>query len=201
MIIHISPKQFRSVVSCGSISPKDDIAPVLAGVQISRTDNIITAVATDRYRVARVTFECHGDDFTALIPAAELTRFWAGIKTKALRSQSPIVLDISDDGYSIGYDGASISGNYISGNMPDVSKLVTEAAARDNAGAPEIGLNVGYIGDMGKLFHPADGTKPEQNWLLKFSVSDAGKAAPVYATRSGTNGGTLEYILQPVIIR
>ena len=57
MKIHFTAEEFRSIVSVGVASSTDEVTPIICATNISFSEQgEVTAIATDRYRVARVQF-------------------------------------------------------------------------------------------------------------------------------------------------
>lgn len=218
--IMFTPEEFRSVASVGVAASSDDVTPIINTVNISVSEaGEVTAVATDRYRIARVIFTPKvdeaviGGEDSITINAKELSKFWAGIKVNALKSHMPVVLEIVGDDenfvtspkkYILEYDGSRVENFGIRGNYPPVAKLMTGYEENDCAGVPAVSLNPNFLGDMVKMYHPRDEKKINMKnvaWQFRFKATDSKKPGPVYITRgSDIAGATLDYLVQPNLL-
>jgi hypothetical protein len=214
--IMFTPEEFRSVVSVGVAASTDDVTPIINAVQISVSETgEVTAVATDRYRIARVIFTPKmdgaviGGEDSVTINAKELTKFWSGIKAVAMKSSHiPIVLDITADGdhkkYTLEYDGSRVESYAVRGSYPPVEKLMTGYDLDDCAGVPTVALKPSFLGDLAKMYHPRDDNRIKMSdiaWQFRFKVTESSKPGPVYITRgSDIVGATLDYLVQPNLL-
>ena len=216
--IMFTPEEFRSVASVGVVASSDDVTPIINAVNISVTDaGEVTAVATDRYRIARVIFTPKmdeaviGGEDSLTINAKELTKFWNNIKAVAIKSHMPIILDIQEDEdytdsktYSIEYDGSRVENRSVRGNFPPVERLMTDYAVEQCDGVPAVSLNPNFLGDMVKMYHPRDDKRINMKqvaWQFRFKQTDSKKPGPVYITRgSDIAGATLDYLVQPNLL-
>ncbi len=216
--IFFTPEEFRAVASVGVAASTDDVTPIINSVNISVTDaGEVTAVATDRYRIARVIFTPRldeaviGGEDSITINAKELTKFWNGIKAVAIKSHMAIVLTFQDDEdytnsktYSLEYDGSRVENRSVQGNFPPVGKLMTDYDIEQCEGVPSVVLNPNFLGDMVKFYHPRDDKKVNMknvSWQFRFKQTDSKKPGPVYITR-GTDiaGARLDYLVQPNLL-
>jgi hypothetical protein len=202
--ISMNAQEFRSVASIGNVCSSDDMIPMLAAIHLTVFHDNVVAVATDRYRLARVKFPSvePSEDFDILIDAKPLMKFWASIKTVALKSSQNITLQVSDDdsSWEISYDGSSISGARVYGSYPAVGKLVDEARDRKLDGTSKISLLPSFVGDLAKIYHPKDDRRfdvKSAGWDFTLTANGNGKNEPVYATRGDDTHGSVEYLLQP----
>ena len=216
--IMFKPEEFRSIVSVGVAASSDDVTPIINAVSISVSEaGEVTAVATDRYRIARVIFTPKmdeaviGGEDSLTINAKELSKFWAGIKVTALKSHMPVVLFIEEDLqftnskiYTLEYDGTRVQGRSVMGNYPPVEKLMTGYDLDDCAGVPTVALKPSFLGDLAKMYHPRDENRIKMSdiaWQFRFKQTDSKKPGPVYITRgSDISGATLDYLVQPNLL-
>lgn len=111
---------------------RDDVTPVLTGVQLEVTGNALSLVATDRYRVAlrEIPFDGGGtateDSTTALVPARTLTEVG---KTFAHGGDISIAFSGSGDREIIAFTAGNktVTSLLIKGNFPPVRRLFPEA--------------------------------------------------------------------------
>lgn len=216
--IMFKPEEFRSVASVGVAASSDDVTPIINAVNISVSEaGEVTAVATDRYRIARVIFTPKmdeaviGGEDSLTINAKELSKFWAGIKVNALKSHMPVILFIEEDLqftnskiYTLEYDGTRVQGRSVMGNFPPVERLMTDYNLEQCEGVPSVALNPNFLGDMVKMYHPRDEKKINMKnvaWQFRFKQTDSKKPGPVYITRgSGNTDATLDYLVQPNLL-
>ena len=215
--IVFTPEEFRSIASMGVAASTDDITPIINTVQVTVAGGEVTAIATDRYRIARVIFTPKIDNFlmtddTININAKELTKFWAGIKVKAARSIMPITMTIMTEednygdskSYTLEYDGSTSHSAGVKGNYPPVAKLMTGYDVGDCAGVPAVSLKPSFLGDLAKMYHPHDDSRIKMSdiaWQFRFKQTESSKPGPVYITRgSDILGATLDYLVQPNLL-
>ena len=177
--------EFRSIASLAELASKEDVTPVITGVNITITDDTIRAVVTDRYRVARVTLPRNrversdagisGDSFT--ISAAELKKAAATVKASKPAVKTNITLRYefepekqTDTGYilegnaRVFYLGGEVVVPFVpnySHSYPPVEKLV-DAEMLEVTGnytgsiAPQFVLSSNLLATIEKLIHPAN---------------------------------------------
>lgn len=105
---------------------KDDVTPVLTGVQIEASEKTLSFVATDRYRVALCEAAWNGskdaDGSIALVPARTLQEV-----AKTFGNQGDIQISIakSDDREMIAFkaNNRSVTSLLLKGNFPPVKSL------------------------------------------------------------------------------
>lgn len=129
---------------------KDDVTPVITGVQFEVTENSLTLTATDRYRVAtrRIDWEQResGEALTALVPAkvvVEVGKTFASAGTV----QVSIVKDGERELIAFTGDNKTVTSLLIKGNYPPVGRLFPENV--DNyavVGTAELIESVGRVG-------------------------------------------------------
>ena len=108
---------------------RDDVTPVLTGVQLEVTGNRLSLVATDRYRVAlrEIPWDggTTGSDATALVPARTLTEVG---KTFAHSGDISIAFSGSGDREIIAFTAGNktVTSLLIKGNFPPVRRLFPE---------------------------------------------------------------------------
>ena len=217
--IMFKPEEFRAVASVGVAASTDDVTPIISAVNISVSESSeVTAVATDRYRIARVIFTPKmdeaviGGEDSININAKELSKFWAGIKVAALKSHMPIVLTIiTEEGeysntkkYVLEYDGSRVENFGVNGNYPPVQKLMVDYDLEQCEGVPAVALKPSFLGDLVKFYHPRDESRIKMSdvaWQFRFKATDSKKPGPVYITRgSDIAGATLDYLVQPNLL-
>lgn len=110
---------------------RDDVTPVITGVQLEVSDNSLSLVATDRYRVAvrGVDWDSAGaqsDGVTALVPARTLQEIG---KTFGHSGTISVAITNTDDRELIAFraDKKTVTSLLIKGNFPPVKRLFPES--------------------------------------------------------------------------
>ena len=119
-----------AVAQVGVAASRDDVTPVITGVQLEVGDNTLGLVATDRYRVAVREIDWDGgsgsgETVTALVPARTLQEIG-----KTLGHSGTIAVSITnkDDRELIAFtaDKKTVTSLLIKGNFPPVRRLFPE---------------------------------------------------------------------------
>lgn len=127
----ISGDAFASAVSqVATAASKDDVTPVLTGVQIETAEKSISFVATDRYRVAlrEAAWSAASDGVgqVALVPARTLEQV-----AKTFGNQGEIAISIAktNDREMIAFkaNNRSVTSLLLKGNFPPVKSLFPES--------------------------------------------------------------------------
>lgn len=106
---------------------RDDVTPVITGVQLEMHENNIDVVATDRYRVAirNIEWDSQMSETSALVPAKILQDV-----AKSFTNTETIDIILSEDGENkvIGFRSGTktITSALIKGNFPPVKRLFPE---------------------------------------------------------------------------
>lgn len=123
-------EEFSSAVAQVAVAAsRDDVTPVITGVQLEITGNSLSLVATDRYRVAirDIPWESTGDvaDITALVPARTIQEIG---KTFGHSGNISISITNKDDRELIAFtaDNKTVTSLLIKGNFPPVKRLFPE---------------------------------------------------------------------------
>lgn len=110
---------------------RDDVTPVITGVQLEVSENSVSLVATDRYRVAVREVEWDSGDkpvtetLTALVPARTLQEIG---KTFGHGGTISVAITSSDERELIAFsaDKKTVTSLLIKGNFPPVKRLFPE---------------------------------------------------------------------------
>lgn len=109
---------------------RDDVTPVITGVQLEVSENAVSLVATDRYRVAIREIEWDAgtsgiEQATALVPARTLTEIG---KTFGHSGTISVAITNTDDRELIAFhaDNKTVTSLLIKGNFPPVRRLFPE---------------------------------------------------------------------------
>ncbi|MFB2557140.1 DNA polymerase III subunit beta [Herbiconiux liangxiaofengii] len=125
-------EQFAAAVSQVAVAAsRDDVTPVITGVQLEVSENSISLVATDRYRVAVRNIDWDSNDSgtttaTALVPARTLQEVG---KTFGNAGTISVAITNSDDRELIAFksDKKTVTTLLIKGNFPPVKRLFPES--------------------------------------------------------------------------
>lgn len=123
---------FATAVAQVSVAAsRDDVTPVITGVQLEVSQNSLTLVATDRYRVAVRAIDWDSGDasstetLTALVPARTLQEIG---KTFGHSGTISVAITNTDDRELIAFraDRKTVTSLLIKGNFPPVKRLFPE---------------------------------------------------------------------------
>jgi DNA polymerase III subunit beta len=120
----------NAVAQVAVAASRDDVTPVITGVQLEVSKTSLSLVATDRYRVAVREIEWAAGDsideaITALVPARTLTEIG---KTFGHSGTISIAITSTDDRELIAFqaDKRTVTSLLIKGNFPPVKRLFPE---------------------------------------------------------------------------
>lgn len=123
-------EEFSSAVAQVAVAAsRDDVTPVITGVQLEISGNSLSLVATDRYRVAirEIPWESTSgvEDLTALVPARTIQEIG---KTFGHSGNISISITNKDDRELIAFtaDNKTVTSLLIKGNFPPVKRLFPE---------------------------------------------------------------------------
>jgi DNA polymerase-3 subunit beta len=134
------PKQFgllpaeafaNAVGQVAVAASRDDVTPVITGVQLEVSENSLSLVATDRYRVAVREIDWDpgdtptGETITALVPARTLQEIG---KSFGHSGTIAVAITTTDDRELIAFraDKKTVTSLLIKGNFPPVKRLFPE---------------------------------------------------------------------------
>lgn len=125
-------ESFANAISQVAVAAsRDDVTPVITGVQLEVSSTSLSLVATDRYRVAVREIEWAADEsisepVTALVPARTLTEVG---KTFGHSGSISIAITNSDERELIAFqaDKRTVTSLLIKGNFPPVKRLFPES--------------------------------------------------------------------------
>jgi len=120
-----------AVAQVAVAASRDDVTPVITGVQLEVSENSLTMVATDRYRVAVRAIDWDSGDaastetLTALVPARTLQEIG---KTFGHSGTVSVAITNTDDRELIAFraDRKTVTSLLIKGNFPPVKRLFPE---------------------------------------------------------------------------
>lgn len=198
-----------SVASVGVASSKDDVAPVITQVALTREGDALRAMATDRYvvvtgRYTEVEFTDWEDGETILVRPVALSN---AVKLVPKKNHKHTLVEISvDDGDTVwisdGHNRTTANSPLIKGSFPPVMKLFKREVEPN--GAPVLNLRTDFLAKLSRVLPPEVSPDRNRTWEFRFfSESDRpNKPNPVYA-KYAQEGGTyeLEALIQPALMR
>jgi DNA polymerase-3 subunit beta len=127
----LQAEDFSSAIAQVAVAAsRDDVTPVITGVQLEVSGNNMSLVATDRYRVAvrEISWDAAqagAETATALVPARTLTEIG---KTFGHSGTIAVTITNSDDRELIAFraDKKTVTSLLIKGNFPPVKRLFPE---------------------------------------------------------------------------
>jgi DNA polymerase-3 subunit beta len=127
----LKAEDFASAIAQVAVAAsRDDVTPVITGVQLEVSENSLSLVATDRYRVAVREIEWDASNSgiqsaTALVPARTLAEIG---KTFGHSGTISVAITSSDDRELIAFqaDKKTVTSLLIKGNFPPVKRLFPE---------------------------------------------------------------------------
>ncbi len=127
----LKAEDFAAAISQVAVAAsRDDVTPVITGVQLEVSENSVSLVATDRYRVAvrEIDWDAANsgiDSVTALVPARTLTEIG---KTFGHSGTISVAITSTDDRELIAFqaDNKTVTSLLIKGNFPPVKRLFPE---------------------------------------------------------------------------
>lgn len=205
----LTHEQLRAIATVTAFASRDEVTPVITGVRLGNTAGRITVTATDRYRVAELSFDAPeqlGDamgaqesmqarlePFAAItIPAAFLARVVKQLPRRPVVPTATIALMVTDDGHRITLRdriaGFESSDAPIRGNYPPVARLFPDTLDTLEPFAGEVRLNAAFLASLEKLSLPSDigARSAEKVYGMRTWVADDYsplKARPVIFTR------------------
>ena len=121
----------EAVAQVAVAASRDDVTPVITGVQLEISENRLSLVATDRYRVAVREIDWDGsigqsEPSTALVPARTLQEIG---KTFGHNGNITVTLVAKDDRELIAFtaEKKTVTSLLIKGNFPPVKRLFPES--------------------------------------------------------------------------
>lgn len=158
-----TPDLQRVIRTVAPAASTDDCRPVLCGVLITLDEFVLTAVATDSYRLHKVTLAglFEGPSFTALAPAAWLLR-WASIPfpehsftSLTVDAEQRITLATSDEHHSR---------RLVEGEFPPYERMLDTEGVNDES----TNFNAAYIGAAVAAAYEWSDTRPMRTEAFNF---------------------------------
>src|SRR5690606_25273793 len=174
----VPAEDFAAAISQVSLAAsKDDVTPVITGVQFEVTENQLTLTATDRYRVATRGIDWEdrgaGEGLTALVPSKIVTEVG-----KTFQGDGEVRVTILKDGERelIAFAGGNktVTSLLIKGNYPPVGRLFPENV--DNYAVVNTAELVEAVGRVGLVL--------EREAALRFSFNEGSVMLEAAGTES-----------------
>jgi hypothetical protein len=206
--IILAPAHIHSIASIAAATSKDSMTPILEHIQITVDAGAVTALATDRYRAARVQFDLPTDEKTGevatlepvAIPAALLVAFSKALKAAKVGPALDVTLTVDESRVTLAHlSGVQLAGDTSAQNFPPVGRLIDGYKPGD---VRDVILRPDFMADASKFMLPSDPTAAAAKlagWGMQFSYASAHKPGPVLLSRSegGAGTGRIQYMLQP----
>lgn len=202
---YLSQPQILAVASLAVAGTREPFTPILGAIQLTVTPSTVTAVATDRYMIAELTFPLGetvhtlpADGVTLLIDSVHLVSM---SKDKAGFTFTFDQPEEARESYPITAEGERVgivkTFPSLSGNFPPVGRLFAEETPDDLPNGTL--LNMARLGRVAKLILPGEksaAAAAKEPWEISYKVAEGHKSAPVQLTRSS---GTAAYrvLVQP----
>lgn len=216
---NLSASTLASVATIGVAASKDAVTPIITGVQITvEGGRVLTAVATDRYRIARAQYRTAVEGSTdqpelatdgdgvptvhsVVIPAAFLTKVAKAIAFKGRSESQTVALAVAGEGtHSDPYritvtdpaTGTVLTETGIAGNYPPVGRLILPVETYSENMRAGLRLNPSFLGDLAKIAYP--GERPADTkvapWAMHaHAAGPDNRTAPVMFTRDNSGTG------------
>lgn len=152
----------RVIRTVAPAASTDSGRPVLCAVLITLDDFVLTAVATDSYRLHKVTVAglLDGPPFIALAPAAWLLR-WAQIPFPAHSFTS---LAVDDERVALATSDEHHSQRLVEGEFPPYEQMLNTEGVNDES----TNFNAAYIGAAVAAAHEWSDTRPMRTEAFNF---------------------------------
>lgn len=197
MKIQLTKNQALAITSLGIFTDttRQSVTPVLTELELTVTNNKLTALATDRFCVARYVDEVIGQDLTLRL-TRDMVKFIAD--NNKVKKYSPVTeLELMEDGsVSAKIEYATFTDKPVSAKFPAVNSLIENWIAATELTA--LSLRAEFLGKLQKL--TANGEKAE---LWKFehggNAYNPAKPGPLKATALKVDG-KLTALIQPNLL-
>jgi DNA polymerase III sliding clamp (beta) subunit (PCNA family) len=205
--VALTNDQLGAIASVGACAATEDVTPIIMTVHITVEGGKLTAVSTDRYRLARLQFPVDAPDFSATINAKWLAGFYASVKK--IKSGRDMANELTLEGTSITLSNVlaqtTQSSHVVYGQFPPIGRLIPEWSDEPVEYAP-LNLRAELLMALTKLTLPEDaGLTPAKRfnvWRMQTTPRVEGKLTqPVLFTqRSKDTLSTLEFLIQPNLL-
>jgi len=175
----------EAVAQVSLAASKDDVTPVITGVEFEVSENSLTLTATDRYRVStrRLNWEQRGEDatLTALVPSKVVIEVG-----KSFAASGTVEVSLVKDGERelIAFTGGNktVTSLLIKGNYPPVGRLFPESV--ENYAVVNTAELVEAVGRVGLVL--------EREAALRFSFVEGQVTLEAAGTESAQANETVD---------
>jgi len=197
MKIELTKNQALAITSLAVFAdnPRSTATPVLTELELAVTDNKITAVATDRFCIARYVDDVIGDNLTLRL-TPDMVKFLAtALKTKGMPLNTTIELG-QDNKVTATVAGRTYTDTPVTAKYPAVNGLIENWIAATELTA--LSLRAEFLGKLQKL--TANGEKAEL-WRFEHGANafNPAKPGPLKATAIKADG-KLTALIQPNLL-
>lgn len=157
-------------------APKSTHTPILTGIEISVSDSVLTAIATDRYTAARARFEHAPNEAveSVVVPSQLVTDV-----LKAAKGAARVHLTIDGDTLTFDWGNGRMSGQSVAGNYPPVARLLPKNPTDLPAGTA---FDPTLLARLAKLTKPARSPKDRIVTFAMHAGGGSAGSANLYAT-------------------
>lgn len=206
--ITLSPAQLLSLSTAFHAASTEDITPSITAIRLYRDGSDIVAIATDRYRVARIRLALHdaadedlqSPDFDVLVHAKTFeATARAAVKGSSIRDRVRVFsvsLELENDTFTIVSEFGSMRATVrtIKGMFPPVERLIPGAELLVGDCSP-VSLKPAFLATIAKLTIPELDTR-NAAWLMERQADEGNKPKPVLFSFENEHGRA-EYMIQP----
>lgn len=184
------------------VASKDPVRPVLCAAKVELEDEALVFVATDSYRMVRVTLELEADELEQVKAAGELgmidvVRFAQMVKACKPSSSGPVPFDLA--GMLLGWDRLAVGSDIPAEEYPNWRQLWPnlEPSTRQDGEVPA--FNPAFVADLGK-FRFGTGTRDMSGVTVRIVANPEGSLLKPAVAFYGAQGKTLQVsaLLMPV---
>ena len=187
------------------VASKDPVRPVLCAAKVELEDEALVFVATDSYRMVRVTLELEADELEQVKAAGELgmidvVRFAQMVKACKPSSSGPVPFDLA--GMLLGRDRLPVGSDIPASSFPTWRQLWPaglEASTVQQGEAPA--FNPQFVADLGKFrFGTGSGPRENHGITVRIVADPAGPLLKPAVAFYGAQGKPLQVsaLLMPV---
>lgn len=197
MKLELTKNQALAITSLGIFTDttRQSVTPVLTEIELAVTDNKLTALATDRFCVARYVDEVIGQDLTLRL-TRDMVKFITN-SNKGLKYSPVTELELLEDGsVTATVEGKSFTDKPVPAKFPAVNTLIENWIAATELTA--LSLRAEFLGKLQKL--TANGEKAKL-WRFEHggNAYNPAKPGPLKATALKVDG-KLTALIQPNLL-
>lgn len=204
MKVMIDRPTMLSINSVSIGASKDDVAPVITRVAITRDGDTLRAMATDRYIVVsgqynEVVFDGWDDGEMLLVDPKVLKTATDSLKAAGSHTSHQISIAKNEAGGAlIEVNGSMFQCEPMEKAFPPVAKLLK--FDREPNGSPVVALRPDFVAKLAKVLPPE--VKPDRSraWAFEFRTGETNKPERVYANYSNGKSYQMEALIQPQLM-